>query len=125
MSVLLETSLGDVVIDLFTDEAPMACFNFIQLCQMKFYNSSLFHGVQKDYIAESGRSYLNKGDHTIWSLLGQDKKYFSDEISRRKFRSKGIVATGNTGPNLNNSTFFMTLTDEPLDSFYKKHTIFG
>ena len=45
MSVLLETSLGDIVIDLFTDEAPCTCFNFLKLCQMKFYNSSLFHAV--------------------------------------------------------------------------------
>lgn len=29
MSVLLETSLGDIVIDLFVDSAPKACEKFV------------------------------------------------------------------------------------------------
>lgn len=33
MAVLLETSKGDVVIDLMVEEAPMACKNFIKLCK--------------------------------------------------------------------------------------------
>lgn len=47
MSVLLETSFGDIVIDLFTQKAPTACLNFIKLCKIKYYNNSLFLEVQK------------------------------------------------------------------------------
>ena len=54
MSVLLETSLGDVVIDLYCEEAPKACENFLKLCKVKFYNNCLFYNVQKDYLAEAG-----------------------------------------------------------------------
>ena len=32
MSVLIETSMGDIVIDLFTDLCPNACKNFLKLC---------------------------------------------------------------------------------------------
>ena len=45
MSVLVETSLGDIVIDLYTEKAPNASFNFIKLCQMKFYNNVIIHDV--------------------------------------------------------------------------------
>ena len=38
---------------------------------------------------------------------------------------RGIVATANQGPNLNTSTFFITLTNEKLSSLQNKHTIFG
>ena len=31
----------------------------------------------------------------------------------------------NTGPDLNASNIFITLTNQKIDSFYKKHTIFG
>lgn len=31
----------------------------------------------------------------------------------------------NTGPDLNASNFFITLTEEPIDTLFKKHTIFG
>ena len=50
MSVFLETSLGELVIDLFVREAPMACFNFIQMCKMKHYNDALVLFMQKDFI---------------------------------------------------------------------------
>jgi peptidyl-prolyl cis-trans isomerase-like 4 len=33
MAVLLETSKGDLVIDLYTEECPMACKNFMKLCK--------------------------------------------------------------------------------------------
>lgn len=33
MSVLIETSIGDLVVDLFVDEAPNACKNFLKLCK--------------------------------------------------------------------------------------------
>ena len=52
MSVLLETSKGEIVIDLFVDKSPNACFNFLKLCQMKFYNDALFKSVQKDHITQ-------------------------------------------------------------------------
>ena len=47
MSVLLETSFGDVVVDLFTNRAPLAATNFIKLCKLKHYNNALFMQVQK------------------------------------------------------------------------------
>jgi peptidyl-prolyl cis-trans isomerase-like 4 len=51
MSVLLETSVGDLVIDLFVDKCPKTTLNFLKLCKIKYYNNCLFYDVQKDYIA--------------------------------------------------------------------------
>ena len=33
MAVLLETSRGDIVVDLLVDDAPVACKNFLKLCK--------------------------------------------------------------------------------------------
>ncbi len=33
MSVLIETSLGDLVIDLYVNDCPKACKNFLKLCK--------------------------------------------------------------------------------------------
>lgn len=38
MSVLIETTLGDLVIDLFVKQRPNACKNFLKLCKIKYYN---------------------------------------------------------------------------------------
>jgi len=54
MSVALETSLGDIVVDLFCDKCPQTTQNFLKLCKLKFYNNKLFYSVQKDYIVQVG-----------------------------------------------------------------------
>lgn len=38
MSVLIETTLGDIVVDLFIKERPNCCRNFLKLCKIKYYN---------------------------------------------------------------------------------------
>jgi len=54
MSVMLETSVGDIIIDLYTDKCPNTTRNFLKLCKCKYYNGVLFHNVQKDYIVQTG-----------------------------------------------------------------------
>ena len=48
MSVLIETSIGDIVIDLFTKKCSLAIKNFTKLCKIKYYNGKLFYGLQKE-----------------------------------------------------------------------------
>lgn len=46
MSVLLETSLGDIVIDLEVDSCPKTCENFLKLCKVYYYNlNAFFNGM--------------------------------------------------------------------------------
>jgi cyclophilin family peptidyl-prolyl cis-trans isomerase len=54
MSVILETSVGDITIDLHLDECPKTCLNFLKLCKVKYYNNVIFHNIQKDYIVQTG-----------------------------------------------------------------------
>jgi peptidyl-prolyl cis-trans isomerase-like 4 len=50
MSVLLETSLGDLTIDLNTNTTPKASRNFLKLVKMKYYHFGRLAEVQKDFI---------------------------------------------------------------------------
>lgn len=50
MSVLLETSLGDLVIDLNVKTTPKAARNFIKLIKMKYYHFGRFYEVQKNFL---------------------------------------------------------------------------
>ena len=129
MSVLLETSAGDIVIDLFVKQCPTTAQNFIKLCKLKYYNNCLFYRIQKDFIAETGDP-TNTGDGgtSIWGLISKDKnqRYFQDEISKtKKFNKRGLVAMSNIGPNLNGSSFFIQLADKEIEYLNNKHAIFG
>ena len=52
MSVLFETTIGDLVMDLEVDKCPIASENFIKVCKTKFYTNALFVDVQKNYVAK-------------------------------------------------------------------------
>lgn len=127
MAVLLETSIGDLVIDLKVDDCPKACTNFIKLCKMKHYNNCLFHSVQKDFIAQTGdpTNMGRVGTSVFGKLPGSKKKFFDDEIFPTvKHNVKGTVAMANERPNENGSSFYITLRDK-IESLDGKHTIFG
>lgn len=54
MSVILETTLGNLSVMLYTEECPNTCMNFLKLCKIKYYNNCLFFNVQQDYLAQTG-----------------------------------------------------------------------
>ncbi|KAG6818742.1 hypothetical protein H0H93_002198 [Arthromyces matolae] len=140
MSVLLETSLGDLVIDLEVDACPKTCENFLKLCKVYYYNLNAFFNVSKDFLAQVGDpTATGTGGECVWSHIasGSSKslenpvsRYFEPEIRPKlKHATKGTVSMA-VAPTLDNhkggcgSQFFVTLADniEYLDG---KHAVFG
>lgn len=82
MSVVIETTLGDVTVDLFVKERPKACLNFLKLCKLKYYNYNLFHTVEQGFIAQTGDP-TGDGDkgESVWGVIeGPNKKLFEAEL---------------------------------------------
>jgi cyclophilin family peptidyl-prolyl cis-trans isomerase len=52
--VLLETNKGDIVLELFENEAPNTVANFISLVEQGFYNGLTFHRVIGRFMAQGG-----------------------------------------------------------------------
>ncbi|GAU41918.1 hypothetical protein TSUD_25590 [Trifolium subterraneum] len=124
MSVLMVTSLGDLVIDLHTQKCPLTCKNFLKLCKIKYYNGCLFHNVQKDFTAQTGdpTGTGTSGDSIYKFLYGDQARFFNDEIHIDLKHSKtGTVAMASAGENMNASQFYITLRDD-LDYLDGKHT---
>ncbi|KAM7277383.1 hypothetical protein ACFE04_019249 [Oxalis oulophora] len=127
MSVLIVTSLGDIVVDLFTDKCPLTCKNFLKLCKIKYYNGCLFHTIQKDFTAQTGdpTGTGSGGDSMYKFLYGDQARFFNDEIHLDlKHLKTGTLAMASAGQNLNASQFYVTLRDN-LDYLDGKHTVFG
>ncbi|KAK3792694.1 hypothetical protein RRG08_020763 [Elysia crispata] len=127
MSVIIETSIGDFTVDLYTDERPRCCLNFLKLCKIKFYNFSLFHSVQSNLVAQTGDpTATGRGGESIFAkLYGEQARFFDMEVSPRiKHTQKGLVSMVNNGSGMHGSQFFITLA-ENLDYLDGKHTVFG
>ena len=117
-SAEIETSLGNIVIELFTETSPITVNNFVTLSNDGYYNDVIFHRVIKGFMIQGGDpSGTGHGD--MGKYPGYD---FEDELNNPMNYDKGIVAMANRGPNTNGSQFFIMHADYPLPYQY---TIFG
>ncbi|KJE93484.1 peptidylprolyl isomerase [Capsaspora owczarzaki ATCC 30864] len=134
-SVVLETSMGAVIVELYWDHAPNTCRNFAELARRGYYDGIKFHRIVRvrtarwcnlrsiriatDFVIQGGDpTSTGRGGMSIYG------EKFADELTRElKHTGAGILSMANSGPNTNGSQFFITLAPTPhLDG---KHTIFG
>ncbi|GAA6059868.1 hypothetical protein JCM10212_007073 [Sporobolomyces blumeae] len=113
--VVLKTTVGDVLIELWKRECPKAVRNFVQLGLEGHYDGVPFNRVVPDFIAQVGGD-----DDCIF-----DEGSFEVEVNQRlKFNRRGLVAMASDPHTKSNmSQFFITLDATP--ELQNKHTIFG
>ena len=111
----MSTNHGEIVLELFDDDAPETVGNFRRLAQDGFYDGLIFHRVIPDFMVQGG---CPEGTGT-----GGPGYTFKDEINDHKI-VRGALAMANAGPNTNGSQFFIVTADACpwLDG---KHTVFG
>jgi peptidyl-prolyl cis-trans isomerase B (cyclophilin B) len=114
-TAVMKTSEGDIVLELFDEDAPKTVSNFKKLASEGFYDGLIFHRVIGDFMIQGG---CPQGTGT-----GGPGYTFEDEINQHKV-VRGALAMANAGPNTNGSQFFIVTTEEApwLDG---KHTVFG
>lgn len=128
MSVLMETTYGSVVIDLYVQECPKLCFNFLKLCTIKYYNNNLIFNVQENYTFQSGDpTGTGAGGKSFESILkGGSNIYVKDEFHKSLIHDKrGTVSMANAGKDKNGSQFFVNTSEEALSELDGKYCVFG
>lgn len=98
----IKTNHGDIVIQLFPEEAPMTVENFVRLAQKGYYDGVTFHRVISDFMIQGGDPEgTGAGGQSIWG------HNFEDEFSNELFNLRGALSMANAGPNTNGSQFFI------------------
>lgn len=116
VKVKIETTQGDIVIELFAKEAPKTVENFTKLASDGFYDGIIFHRVIPKFMIQTG-------DPTGTGMGGPGYKFEDEFAPGLKHDKAGILSMANSGPNTNGSQFFITVAPTPwLDG---KHSIFG
>jgi len=116
---VLETTKGNIEIELRDDLAPKTVENFSTHIKNGYYNGLIFHRIIKNFMIQGGDpTGTGRGGESIWG--GK----FQDEFNAKAmFNKVGILAMANAGPNTNGSQFFITTSKTPW--LNGKHTIFG
>lgn len=84
MSVLIETTSGNLILDLYTTCRPRTCTNFLKLSKIKFYNFSLIYNLKRDFCIQLGKSWdKNISDRSFFvNLYGRNATKFENEKDR-------------------------------------------
>ncbi len=111
----MTTTEGELVLELFDEDAPETVANFRKLAGDGFYDGLIFHRVIPDFMIQGG---CPQGTGS-----GGPGYTFDDEINDHKV-VRGVLAMANAGRNTNGSQFFIVTASECpwLDG---KHTVFG
>lgn len=116
--VKISTTKGDIVVELFENEAPETVGNFVSLVENKFYDGLSFHRVLPGFMAQGGCPIGDgTGDpgYKIYCECYKDdhRKHFRGSLSMAKGASKDSGG----------SQFFLTFI--PTVHLNGKHTVFG
>lgn len=115
---VIQTSKGDIKLQLYTDEAPLTTTNFIVHALDDYYKDTIFHRVIDDFMIQWGDPLGNgMGGESIYGGPFEDE--FFDKIENLP----GTISMANSGVNTNGSQFFI---NEANNSFLNgKHAVFG
>nr|POE56768.1 peptidyl-prolyl isomerase cwc27 [Quercus suber] len=119
--VILHTTAGDLSLELFAKQTPLASRNFLQHCLDGYYNNTIFHRLVPDFIVQGGDP-TGTGHGGISAL--NDGAGFEDEVhSRLKFNRRGLLGMAREEGGNNGSQFFLTLGE--TKELQGRHTMFG
>ncbi len=120
--VILHTNLGNIVIELFPNDAPNHVQNFIKLAEDGFYDGTIFHRIIPGFMIQGGDPNTKGGDQSTWGTGGPGYSV-NAEFNTIK-HNRGIVSMARAqDPNSAGSQFFIVHKDSNfLDQQY---TVFG
>jgi len=117
--VRLTTNCGPLNLELYCDQVPKICENFIKLINKGYYNGTIFHRSIRHFMVQGGDpTGTGSGGESYWG--GTFKDEFRPQYSHT---GRGVLSMANSGPDTNKSQFFITYRScKHLDG---KHSIFG
>jgi len=114
-TVLLQTTMGDVKIELLDKTMPITAGNFRKLVGQGFYDGTIFHRVIPNFMIQGGDPQ--------GTGLGGPGYTIKDELPADNRNARGTISMANAGPNTGGSQFFINVVDNHrLD---RKHPVFG
>jgi peptidylprolyl isomerase len=113
--VILETSMGNITIELYND-MPITSGNFKNLVQRSVYDDTIFHRVVHGFVIQGGDA-TSKGI-TVSTI--------QDELPNKHSNVRGSVAMAKTGaPNSATSQFFINLNNTNAAQLDSNYSVFG
>ena len=118
--VEMKTTMGDIKIKLFPEQAPKTVENFLGLAKKGYYNGIIFHRVIPNFMIQGGDpTGTGMGGESIWGGT------FEDECVEELLNIRGALSMANAGPGTNGSQFFIVQAKQVETSILKQMEVRG
>lgn len=116
MTIVFETNMGDIELELDHDNTPVTAKTFLDLVESGYYNGSIFHRVIADFMIQGGG--FESG------MVAKDKQAAIDnEAAHAKSNQYGTIAMARTSdPHSASAQFFINVKDNPFLDFQSETT---
>lgn len=109
--VLLETTSGDILIELYPDKAPETVKNFLQYVDDGFYNNTIFHRVIPGFMIQGGGMGARMDEK-------ETREPIKNEADNGVKNERGTIAMARTmEPHSASAQFFINLVDNDFLNF--------
>lgn len=111
----IKTNHGEIVVQLFPEQAPKTVENFVALAEKGYYNGVVFHRVIPDFMIQGG-------DPTGTGMGGESSfgGNFADEFSPELFNINGALSMANAGPIPTAASFSLSPTSTLMTAWFLK-----
>jgi len=107
--VLMETTLGNVKIELFADKAPISTKNFLDYANSGYYKDTVFHRIIPGFMAQGG------GLTAALQPKPGDRAPIRNEATNGLKNDRGTISMARTGdPNSATSQFFLNVVNNEM-----------
>lgn len=125
----IETTLGNIEVEIFANEIPELSKNFIELAKQGKYDNVPFHRVIKGFMIQTG-DFTNRNGTGGHSYKGPGEELAGEYNDAVSSNLRGTLAMANRGPDTNGSQFFINLKDNTFldhdkDPLSSQHPVFG
>ena len=109
--VLIETSSGDILVELFADKAPATVENFLTYVKEGFYSNTIFHRVIKGFMVQGGGLTMRMEDKPTHAPI-------QNEAANGLSNKRGTLAMARTrDPHSATAQFFINTVDNNFLDF--------
>ena len=109
--VLMETSSGDILLELFEDRAPATVANFLRYVDEDFYTNTIFHRVINDFMIQGGGLSVRMEEKATHEPI-------ANEAGNGLQNLRGTIAMARTSePHSATAQFFINVKDNDFLNF--------
>ncbi len=120
--VVLETSMGDLAVELFADKSPKTVENFLDLVDASFYDGLIFHRVIEGFVIQAG-------GHTADMTYKEAPRTVVNESNNRVANDRYTLSMARTSdPDSAGAQFYINMTDNDSLNYRPGrpgYTVFG